>query len=678
MTGTRALALFLTVAAAGALRAAAPDAAVPSARLKAISTRMGSKGASLTIEASEPVGYSLTRPDPTTVLVDFRNVTMADVANTVAANTKSPIATVSVEPYESFGVPASRVRITLAQPVAHRVRSDRNAIIVDFDKPSAKAQPYVMPPRPVVKIDGVPAPDAMMALQDQPQSVDPIAALGLSPAQGAQPQGSAAPAPAAPRRDDAPVPSATLPRANPIKLLPPQPPAGAPAPAAQAQAPALPSQGPTGANDRQGLQGQGRVYSGHPVSLDFQGADLRAVLRTFAEISGLNIVIDPAVNGTVDVALRDVPWDQALDIILRANKLGYTIDGTIVRISPITVLASEEKERSDLAKAQVETGTLSTVTRQLSYAKGDEIVALLKQANILSQRGQAFVNQRTNTLIVTDLADRLSASTDLITSIDRPQPQVEIEARIVQTNKNYARALGVQWGFGGKVNPSLGNTTNLAFPNNGTLGGRVGGAQGTGQGATPSVPTAVNLAAPAASSAVGLALGSVNGAFNLDVALSALETTGNGRILSNPRVTTQNNILAEITQGVQIPIQVVSNNTVTVTFRDAALTLKVTPQITAANTVIMNVNLENASPDFTRAVNGVPPINTQRAITSVLVNDGQTTVIGGIYVSQEQAQTDRTPGLGTVPLLKWLFKRDTINDQNTELLVFITPRIIKS
>jgi type IV pilus assembly protein PilQ len=188
----------------------------------------------------------------------------------------------------------------------------------------------------------------------------------------------------------------------------------------------------------------------------------------------------------------------------------------------------------------------------------------------------------------------------------------------------------------------------------------------------------VNLAAPAANSAVGLALGSVNGAFNLDVALSALETTGNGRILSNPRVTTQNNIAAEMTQGIQIPIQVVSNNTVTVTFRDAALTLKVTPQITAANTVIMNVNLENASPDFTRQVNGVPPINTQRALTTVLVNDGQTTVIGGIYVSQEQAQTDRTPGLGTVPLLKWLFKRDTINDQNTELLVFITPRIIKS
>jgi type IV pilus assembly protein PilQ len=183
---------------------------------------------------------------------------------------------------------------------------------------------------------------------------------------------------------------------------------------------------------------------------------------------------------------------------------------------------------------------------------------------------------------------------------------------------------------------------------------------------------------PGATSDVNLALGSVNGAFNLDVALSALETSGNGRILSTPRVTTQNNIAAEMTQGVQIPIQTVSNNTVTVTFRDAALTLRVTPQITAANTVIMQINLENASPDFSRAVNGVPPINTQRAITSVLVSDGQTTVIGGIYISQEQAATDRTPGVSRVPLLGWLFRRDTLNDTSTELLVFITPRIIKS
>jgi type IV pilus assembly protein PilQ len=445
---------------------------------------------------------------------------------------------------------------------------------------------------------------------------------------------------------------------------------------AAAQAPQPPTPPPTTTTiDQPGRPG--KQYTGHPISLDFQGADLRAVLRTFAEISGLNVVIDPAVQGSVDVALRDVPWDQALDIILRANKLGYMVDGTIVRIAPLNVLAAEEKERSDLAKAQADAGQVTTLTRQLSYAKGEEMVTLLKQANVLSNRGQAFVDTRTNTLIVTDLADRLTATTDLISTIDRPQPQVEIEARIVQTNKTYARALGVQWGFNGRVDPSLGNTTNLAFPNNGSLGGRTGGVQGPASGATTGVPTSVNLGVPAATSAVGLALGAVNGSFNLDVALTALESTGNGRLLSTPRVTTQNNVAAEMTQGVQIPIQTVANNTVTVSFKDAALTLKVTPQITAANTVIMQIALENASPDFSRAVNNIPPINTQRAITQVLVSDGQTTVIGGIFVSQEQAASDKTPGLGQIPLLKWLFKRDSVTDQNTELLVFITPRIIK-
>ena len=188
----------------------------------------------------------------------------------------------------------------------------------------------------------------------------------------------------------------------------------------------------------------------------------------------------------------------------------------------------------------------------------------------------------------------------------------------------------------------------------------------------------MNLAVPGASSAAGLALGSINGAFNLDVALTALETSGHGRILSTPRVTTQNNIAAEMTQGTQIPIQTVANNTVTVTFKDAALSLKVTPQITAAGTVIMSISLENSQADFTRAVNGVPPIDTQRANTTVLVTDGQTTVIGGVYLTREQMQNDKTPGLGNVPLLRWLFKRDSTQTSDQELLIFITPRIIKA
>jgi type IV pilus secretin PilQ/predicted competence protein len=646
MTVSRGFALLLTLATAGALVNASGSTGTGVGRLKTISARTSAKGSQLVIEASDPLAYVATRPDPLTLALDFRNVASEGVANAVAVSGKGAIAYVSVEDGESLGTPVAHLRIALAQPVAHHIRSDRNTVIIEFDKPETKA-PYVLPP-PVK-----PAPDAMAALQQDGDAapVDPINALSPDPASGG-------PSAVASNR-------AAGDRNAVQRLREPDGPAATAAP--QAQPPVPPTPAPQGVG---GPQRNDRQFTGHPVSLDFQGADLRAVLRTFAEISGLNIVIDPTVSGTVDVALRDVPWDQALDIILRANKLGYLVDGTIVRIAPLTVLSEEEAQRRKLGEERALAGQLEVMTHSLSYAKAEELIVLLTKSS-LSQRGTVQVDARTNTLIITDLRDNLIRARDLITTLDRAQPQVEIEARIVQTNKNYARTLGVQWGFNGRVDPALGNTTGLAFPNSGSLSGQAAGV-GTPAG------TAVNLGVPAAPSAIGLALGSINGAFNLDVALSALESTGNGRLLSTPRVTTQNNIAAEMTQGVQIPIQTTANNTVTVSFKDAALTLKVTPQITAANTVIMLINLENSQADFSRSVNGIPPINTQRAVTQVLVNDGQTTVIGGIYTSTTTNNTDRTPGLGEIPLIKWLFKRDAVTDQNTELLVFITPRIIKS
>jgi type IV pilus assembly protein PilQ len=462
----------------------------------------------------------------------------------------------------------------------------------------------------------------------------------------------------------------------------PTPPVAATSPPPQRTVPAgIPTAQPTAQAPRQAAAQppvvSGRTYSGSPVTLDFQGSDLRAVLRTFAEISGLNIVIDPAVQGSVDVALRDVPWDQALDIILRANKLDWEADGTIIRIAPVNVLAAEKEERRKLLEAQQLAGELVVRTFMLSYAKAEDLVPLLTRA-ALSPRGEVQVDNRTNTIIVRDLGDKLQTAGDLIATLDRPQPQVEIEARIVQTTREFARSLGVQWGFNGRVAQDIGNNTGLAFPNTGSLSGRTGNIQGPQTGEQNRSPASVvNLGVEGASTAIGLALGSVNGSLNLDVALSALERAGQGRLLSTPRVSTQNNVEAEITQGVQIPIQTVANNTVTVSFKDAALTLKVTPQITAANTVIMRIAVENAAPDFSRAIKDIPPIDTQRAITQVLVSDGQTTVIGGIYVSREQSAEDRTPGLHRLPLLGWLFKRESIRDESRELLIFITPRIVK-
>ncbi len=431
----------------------------------------------------------------------------------------------------------------------------------------------------------------------------------------------------------------------------------APVPAAQAAAtaPVTVSVLQPGTNS----QGQ-RTFTGDAITLDFQGADLRAVLRTFADISGLNIVIDPSIQGTVDVALRDVPWDQALDIILRANKLGYSVDGTIVRIVPMNVLAQETEDRKKLADANALAGELRIITRPLSYATA-AILAPIITRSTLSARGDVQIDVRTNTLIIRDLADRLQAATDLIVTLDRPQPQVEIEARIITLNRNFAKELGISWGFNGRVDPSVGTSTGLAFPSSGVLTGGTGG---------------VNLAAP---SALGLALGSINGALNLDVALRALESSGKVRIVSSPRVTTQNNIEAEITQGTQIPVQTVSNNTVTVTFIPAALVLRVTPQITASNTVIMRIVVDKSAPNYsqTSAAQPTPSIDKQAAQTTVLVADGDTTVIGGIYNSQESMTNDRTPFLHRIPLFGWLFKNDISRELQDELLIFITPRILK-
>jgi type IV pilus assembly protein PilQ len=621
--------------------AANGTAIVPDARLTSLSARSSANTAAVVIETTAPVAYVATRPDPLTLLVDFRNVTASSVPPALAV--KSPIERVTVEPVDAMGAPVSRVRIALSEPALHHVRSERNTVVVEFDRGAAKPAALTTPV--VVRTAN---PLAASAKIETP-AIDPIAALGLATTVAAQRQVGGAQASAAP----------TVPRQAG--------PAAAPA-APQAQTPSQTTA------DLPGMpRNAQRQYSGNPISLDFQRADLRAVLRVFSEISGLNIVIDPAVKGTVDVALRDVPWDQALDIILRANKLGYIVDGTIVRIAPLTTLADEETQRRKLADEQALAGQLRVVTRTLSYAKAEELQQLLTKS-ALSQRGTVQVDPRTNTLIISDLADRLTTAEELLAQLDRPQPQVEIEARIVQADKNYARRLGIQWGFNGIVDPTLGNTTPLAFPNSGAVGGRLGVGAVQGPNATS---TAVNLPASAPTSGVGISLGSINGSFNLDVALTAAETSGNLRVLSTPRVSAQNNMEAEITQGVQIPIQTVSNNTVTVSFRDAALTLKVMPQITAAGTVIMKIALENAQPDFSRSINGIPPINTQRANTQVLVNDGQTTVIGGIFVSQDQAINDRTPGLGSVPLIKWLFKREDIRNQSTELLIFITPRISK-
>ena len=399
----------------------------------------------------------------------------------------------------------------------------------------------------------------------------------------------------------------------------------------------------------------GSGFSGEPVSLDFQRADLRAVLRTFSAISGLNLVIDPGVEGVVDVALQDVPWDQALDVILRANRLGYAVDGPVVRIAPLAVLAEEEAERRKLAEERALAGELQVLVRTLGYARAPEMAAIVTP--LLSVRGQVQTDARTNILIITDLPDRVAAAGRLLDELDRREPQVEIEAHIVQAGRDFARSIGVQWGLGGGARP--------AREAGGEESGRQRGAGGS-----------VDLRAANETAALGLTFGSVAGGLDLDIVLSAAEVDGQVRLLSHPRVTTQNNVEAEIVQGDQIPIQVVANNTVTVRFEDAALVMRVAPRITAADTVLMELEIENDFADFGRAVGGIPPIVTQRARTTVQVVSGETTVIGGIFEHERSTSRSRVPVLHRIPLLGWLFRSRAERDSADELLIFLTPRIV--
>ena len=429
----------------------------------------------------------------------------------------------------------------------------------------------------------------------------------------------------------------------------------------------------------------GQEYTGEPISMDFQNTDLRAVLRVFAEVSGLNLVIDPSVQGEVNVALTQVPWDQAFAIILRANQLDYEVDGTVVRIASIQRLQEEAADRTLLAQREAEAGELVLYTRSLSYARAEDLVQLITSTT-LSARGEVFTDPRTNTLIIRDLQDRLLAVNDLLDTLDQAEPQVEIEARIVQAGHDSARALGVQWGLTGRVAQEIGNTLPFSFPNRGGISGRAGSPEGQGPSGLDSralpdenAGTVVDLGVGGATSAIGLTMGAVNGALNLDVILSALESEGELSIISSPRVMTQNNVEAEILQGDQIPYQTVANNTVTVQFKEAALQLRVTPQITMANTVIMQIALENSFPDFARALGNppIPPIVTQRATTTVQVRDGGTTVIGGIYENTQTRRNDRTPLLHRIPLLGWMFKSSDQSDSTDELMIFITPRIVR-
>ncbi len=671
---------------------------VPATAIERVQSRRSDTATIVTLSGDghlAPARVTESETAPRRLILDFPNVITRAPSQTeiggmvkkvrVALNSHKPVITrvvMEIEPTTTYRVERSGEAGRDLAVVFSQNETQNAVLVAPPEEPAAPVQPEP----PITLEQAMANVSSITPAAPAGPPADPMAALKLvappvtrasAPNLAARPKAERSPSPAA----QTPPATASSPRVlSPIQSAPPAPPSSpvAQSPSTPASPVAPPGPSPAGPTTIGGAQ---KTYTGHPISLDFTGGDLRTVLRLFAEVSGLNMIIDPDVQGSVDIVLTDVPWDQALEVILRGNQLDYTVDGTIVRIAKIDTLRKEQDSRQALARSSAEAGTLVVRTFPLSYARAAQAAPLIRKA-ALSARGDVQIDERTNTLIITDLPARLDTAASLIGTLDRAEPQVEVEARIVQTSRDFARAIGVQWGLNGRVAPELGNTTDLAFPNRGSIGGRVGGQQGSAATDPRGNPidntgTAVNLPAAAATSAIGLALGAVNGAFNLDVALTALENSGKGRILSTPRLTTQNNIQAEVSQGIQIPIQTVANNTVTVTFKDAVLILRVTPQITAANTVIMKVEIENATADFSREVNGIPPIDTQRANTQVQINDGATTVIGGIFVTREDTSSDRVPMLHRIPLFGWLFKREANSDESRELLIFITPRILK-
>jgi type IV pilus assembly protein PilQ len=402
-----------------------------------------------------------------------------------------------------------------------------------------------------------------------------------------------------------------------------------------------------------------RVFTGEPFSLDLKDADIRDVLRMFSELTGLNIAIDPNVPaGSVTVNFTDVPWDQALDLILRMNGLTYVLEGNVMRIGTIDRITAETAAARRLQEEERLNVPLTTLSIKLSYARSTEVAALLR--DLASPRARIITDARTNQLIISEIPEYLSTMQNLIQTIDIPTPQVMIEARIVESSRTFSQQWGFEWGFGGDIDPALGTSTGLVFPN------RIGYEAG---------PFDFGVG----DRILSLSLMDVLGTFNLDLALNAAESQGYVKVVSAPRVTTQDNQAASIQSGFQIPYQTRVNFTTTVQYVDATLNLTVTPQITEAGTVIMQIAVTKNEPATGLAIVGDAgtPITTRTATTRMMVRDGGTAVVGGIFRSADNDAESRVPFVHNIPILGALFRSHNINTSHDELLIFITPRIIR-
>ena len=660
--GADGLAITFGTAAAGAalpVATAKPNAAldVAASEIDKVSVEQAGTSARVQIQGNGRLTCEVSRlSNPDRVVVDFNGVKARTAQKSIASAVR-PVKGVRVG---QFKEEVARVVIDLDGNSSHDVRAQGNIVTIELgaaNSAETAVPPASIPSRKVIELASVPKPIMAASARKTPPAVAPVeikSDLVSLPASLTQPAAVLA-APAGKLSVDTP-PASTTP--------------AAPAPAV-AETPA-PKMAPGTSLGPQGAMAQ----AGEPISVNLKDVDLKDFFRLIHEISGLNIVVDPAVRGTVTLVLDDVPWNKALDIVLRNNNLDKELDGNVLRIATRDTLTKEAQARRDLAKAQAEAVDQITTTRVLSYAKATSVQVTLKR--FLSSRGEILADERSNSLIIRDIPSVLPDLDNLIKQLDKRTQQVEIEARVVAATRTFAREIGTQFGF---ATTSTGGRS--------VYGGLVGAAgftspitTGTALPAPPlvssgstSIPLNTNLGAVAPTSGAVFAHRSPN--FALDFIISAAESKGVGKLISKPKVITQNNEKATVKQGTKIPVQTVINNTISVQFIDAVLKLEVTPQIAADGTVFMEVVVENtAIENGIPRVNGIPALTTQSAETKVLISDGGTVVVGGVIISQQNTDIAQVPLFGSIPLLGHLFKRTTVRTQSQELLFFITPRIV--
>ncbi|MHB2240049.1 type IV pilus secretin PilQ [Pseudomonas monsensis] len=428
---------------------------------------------------------------------------------------------------------------------------------------------------------------------------------------------------------------------------------------------------PMTVDDLQKRNADRNSYVGEKLSLNFQDIDVRSVLQLIADFTNLNLVASDTVQGGITLRLQNVPWDQALDLVLKTKGLDKRKIGNVLLVAPADEIAARERQELESQKQIAELAPLRRELLQVNYAKAADIAKLFQSVTSaeakVDERGSITVDERTNNIIAYQTQDRLDELRRIVAQLDIPVRQVMIEARIVEANVDYDKSLGVRWG-GSIQNKGNWNTSGVSNGNSTTIGT---------PGSTSTNSPFVDMGTVGNTSGIGIAFITDN--VLLDLELTAMEKTGNGEIVSQPKVVTSDKETAKILKGTEIPYQEASSSGATsVSFKEASLSLEVTPQITPDNRIIMEVKVTKDEPDYLNKVQDVPPIKKNEVNAKVLVNDGETIVIGGVFSNTQSKVVDKVPFLGDVPYLGRLFRRDVVSEKKSELLVFLTPRIMNN